>query len=366
MDVVSLIIGLIIGVLFARSPWARKVGLDTSAVEVKQLTTEVLDETTAKTESIMNASVRQINEQVRLLQEKVYSLEKTNAESMSSLSENVRTVSDIGRELSNTTHTLETALRTQSNAGRWGEIQLKRLVELSGMAAHVDFSAQATKDEQRPDMIIRFANNSMLPVDAKVSLISYLDGVAATDMATRKTKSEELYGALKRHIDALIKRKYHDAQHSLPFTVMYVQVEGSLSFADEARGQKESLVDYAISNNIIIATPGTLMALLRTAHLSWRQRYEVANALDLLEGVKVLGDRMDKVIEYLDKHAKAIKNINDSYSELAASWNSRAVPQLKRLNDLRPETIEKVADLPDQTVPQPNWLYTRERSNDSE
>lgn len=346
MDWLSLIIGFIIGLLFARSPWAKRIGLDSSAIEVKQLTAEVLEENTSKTQTIMNDSVRQINEQVRMLQDKVYSLEKTNAESMTSLSENVRSVADIGRDLSIKTHTLDSALRTQSTAGRWGEIQLKRLVELSGMTKHVDFFEQETNDDQRPDMVIRFANNSTLPVDSKVSLIAYLDGVGATDKDTRRAKSEDVYKAIKNHIDALVKRKYHESESSLPFTVMYVQVEGSLSFADEARGTKESLVEYAISKNIIIATPGTLMALLRTAHLSWRQRQEVANALDLLEVVKELGKRMDTFIGYLSKHAKAIHDVNESYSTMVASWNSRAVPQFNRLNSLRSETIEKVSELP--------------------
>jgi DNA recombination protein RmuC len=349
MDPLTLIIGITLGVVIGlylpNSPLAPRLGLGTQARTAKEIANEVLVETSGQTQGMLNDTVRQINEQVRQLQDKVQSLETSNATSMASLSENVRSVADIGRELSSKTHGLETALRNNSTAGRWGEVQLRRLVELSGMTQYVDFYEQVTSNGHRPDMVIRFANNSMLPVDSKVSLNAYLDGVAAGDAETRKAKAMEQFRALKAHVDELVTRKYHDGSDSLPFTVMFVQVEGSLSFADEARGDKESVVDYALSKNIIIATPGTLMALLRTAQFSWRQRSEVANALQLLDAVKELGKRMDSFIGHLGKHAKAIHDVQESYGKLVSSWNSRALPQLTRINELRADTIDTVPEL---------------------
>ncbi len=343
--IIGIILGLVIGLYLPNSPLAPRLGLTTHARTAKDIASEIMGETSGQTQHMLNDTVRQINDQMRLLQDKVQHLETSNSTSMAGLIENVRSVADIGRELSSKTHGLETALRNNRTAGRWGEVQLRRLVELSGMTQYVDFNEQVSSDEGRPDMLIRFANNSELPVDSKVSLIAYLDGVAAADAEMRKTKATEQYRALRTHVDELAKRKYHDGSESLPFTVMFVQVEGSLSFADEARGDKESVVDYALAKNIIIATPGTLMALLRTAQYSWRQRSEVAHALDLLGAVKELGGRLDVFIGHLGKHAKAMRELQDSYSKLVNSWNTRTLPQLVRINEFRSDTIATTTEL---------------------
>jgi DNA recombination protein RmuC len=262
---------------------------------------------------------------------------------MAGLIENVRSVADIGRELSSKTHGLETALRNNRTAGRWGEVQLRRLVELSGMTQYVDFNEQVTSVEGRPDMLIRFANNSQLPVDSKVSLIAYLDGVAAADAETRKTKATDQHNALRAHVDELARRKYHDGSESLPFTVMFARSRGSLSFADEARGDKESVVDYALSKNIIIATPGTLMALLRTAQYDWRSAPRSHMRWICWPPSKSLVGAW--TYRAFGQACQSHADLQDSYSKLVNSWNTRTLPQLVRINEFRSDTIATTTEL---------------------
>ena len=348
-----LIIGVIIGFLFANTPYAAKFGLVSTKDSAKDLALQVLGETRSETQSVLNDTVLRINQEVQRLESKVATLETTHTATMSSLQENIRQVMTVSENLNLQTGKLDSALRNNKQMGRWGELQLKRLVELSGMSKYVDFSEQTQTNEGRPDMSIKFANDTVVFVDAKVSLNAYLDGVAADDMAKRADFAKQQFGALKDHVNTLEKRNYHGDGASVPFTVMYVQVEGSLAFADEARTETESIVDYALKRSIIIATPGTLMALLRTANFSWSQRSEVANALDLLLAVKELGIRMNVFMRHLNDHAKALGKVHESYAAIVNSWNSRAVPQLTKINEFRADTIERPTDLQTHAIEQP-------------
>ena len=339
---IAALVGILIGFLFANTPFGARLSLGNSRDDAKNIANQVLDETAIKTQSMLNDTVVRINQEVQRIEAKVATLETSQTAHMAGLQENIRQVLSVSEKLNDQTTKLDGALRNNKQMGRWGELQLRRLVELSGMAEYVDFveQKQASESDGRPDMIVRFANSSELFVDSKVSLNAYLDGVAAVEPAERATHAINQFKALKSHVDALVKRNYHGASTSLPFTVMYVQVEGSLAFADEARTEAESIVDYAISRKIIIATPGTMMALLRTANLSWRQRIEVANALDLLDSVKELASRLKPFMTHYEAHGDALAKALKSYASMGSSWNSRVVPQLEKINELRPESLE--------------------------
>lgn len=334
-----LIVGVIIGFLFANTPYAAKFGLVSTKDSAKDLALQVLGETRSETQSVLNDTVLRINQEVQRLESKVATLETTHTATMSSLQENIRQVMTASENLNLQTGKLDSALRNNKQMGRWGELQLKRLVELSGMSRYVDFSEQTQTNEGRPDMAIKFANDTVVFVDAKVSLNAYLDGVAADDMAKRADFAKQQFGALKEHVNTLEKRNYHGDGASVPFTVMYVQVEGSLAFADEARTETESIVDYALKRSIIIATPGTLMALLRTANFSWSQRSEVANALDLLVVVKELMKRLKVFMGHYEDVGKHMLKMTKSFNDMAGSWNVNVVTQLERVNALRAESI---------------------------
>lgn len=350
---IAALVGILIGFLFANTPFGARLSLGNSRDDAKNIANQVLDETANKTQSMLNETVVRINQEVQRIEAKVATLETSQTAHMAGLQENIKQVLSVSEKLNDQTTKLDGALRNNKQMGRWGELQLRRLVELSGMLEHVDFEEQtASTTSNRPDMTVRFANDSTLYVDSKVSLNAYVEGVSTADGAARQEFAKEQFRALKAHIDELNRRRYHSESTSLPFTVMYIQVEGSLAFADEGRTGADSLVDYALSRDIIIATPGTMMALLRTAYLSWRQRNDVAKALDLLEHVKVLLDRMKTFMGHYERTSKDLKDFVDTFNKMAGSWNRQVFPQMERINNTRMDTIEVYEATPiDHDVP---------------
>ncbi len=308
--------------------------------QAKSIATEVLDETSATTKAMLDETIVRISQEVQRIESRMGELQVAQSEKLGQLGENIRQVVTASEQISRETQKLDSALRNNKQMGSWGELQLRRLVELSGMSEYVDFDVQRGTAEGRPDMAIKFANNSVVYVDAKISLNAYVEGVAAPDAKSRTELARQQYQAIKDHVMALVKRNYHGDNNSLPFTVMYIQVEGSLAFADEGRSDVDSIVDFALSRNIIIATPGTLMALLRTANFSWRQRQEVANALSLLDSIKELTKRLKTFMGHYDDIGTNLAKLNKSLNAMASSWNTRVVPQLEKINQLRPESIE--------------------------
>jgi DNA recombination protein RmuC len=308
--------------------------------QAKSIASEVLDETSVATKAMLDETIVRISQEVQRIESRMGELQVAQSEKLGQLGENIRQVVTASEQISRETQKLDSALRNNKQMGSWGELQLRRLVELSGMSEYVDFDVQRGTAEGRPDMAIKFANNSVVYVDAKISLNAYVEGVAAADVKARTELAKQQYQAIKDHVNALVKRNYHSDSNSLPFTVMYIQVEGSLAFADEGRSDVDSIVDFALSRNIIIATPGTLMALLRTANFSWRQRQEVANALSLLESIKELTKRLKTFMGHYDDIGTNLAKLNKSLSAMASSWNTRVAPQLEKINQLRPESIE--------------------------
>jgi DNA recombination protein RmuC len=311
--------------------------------QAKSIATEVLDETSATTKAMLDETIVRISQEVQRIESRMGELQVAQSEKLGQLGENIRQVVTASEQISRETQKLDSALRNNKQMGSWGELQLRRLVELSGMNEYVDFDVQRGTAEGRPDMAIKFSNNSVVYVDAKISLNAYVEGVAAADAKARADFAKQQYQAIKEHVNALVKRNYHGDSNSLPFTVMYIQVEGSLAFADEGRSDIESIVEFALSRNIIVATPGTLMALLRTANFSWRQRQEVANALGLLDSIKELTKRLKVFMGHYDDIGTNLAKLNKSLGAMANSWNSRVVPQLEKINQLRPESIEVLA-----------------------
>lgn len=173
------LIGAIIGYLFAQTPLGARFSLGNTRDDAKNIASAVLDETSAKTQTMLNDTVLRINTEVQRIEAKVAALETTQTAHLAGLQENIRHVLAASERLNDQTTKLDGALRNNKQMGRWGELQIRRLVELGGMVEHVDFDEQtASSTTNRPDMTVRFANNSTLFVDAKVSLNAYVEGVS--------------------------------------------------------------------------------------------------------------------------------------------------------------------------------------------
>jgi DNA recombination protein RmuC len=228
------------------------------------------------------------------------------------------------------TQNLAKALHSPVARGRWGEIQLRRVVELAGMVAHCDFEEQLVKSNDsetiRPDLVIKLPGQKCIVVDAKVPLAGYLKAVE------QETGFEEHSDQIKRHIQSLSKKAYWRYFEPSPeFVILFLPGEAFLSAALSAQSD---LVELAAQQNIILATPMTLIAMLRAVAYGWRQ--EAANEHAELIGQKAreLCDRLSVLTDHFEKLGKSLKNSVDSYNQAVASFESRVLVSARQMTDL--------------------------------
>lgn len=239
---------------------------------------------------------------------------------------------------------LITALRSSSTRGTWGETQLRRVVEAAGMMNRVDFIEQAaTQSGQRPDLVVQLAGGKHLVVDSKVTLLAYLDAQSAADPVQREERLAAHARQFRTHIDSLASKAYWDQFESSPeFVVMFVPAEPFFAAAIET---DPALFEYAFDKKVVIATPMTLLALLRTSAYAWRQEAVAGNAREVLRAGKELHQRLGTMGSHLTKLGKAIGGAADAYNATIGTLESRVLVSARRLSDL--DVVEEpLAELP--------------------
>lgn len=249
---------------------------------------------------------------------------------------------------------LTSALRNPTTRGKWGEMQLRRVVELAGMEAYCDYNEQQTfdvgEDRGRPDMTVALPANSKIFVDAKVPLNAYLDGVESSDESVRREKMRAHAAAFKMHVDMLARRNYQRAEGSADFVVMFVPGEAFLSAACT---ENPDLIEYGAGKGVYIASPLTLMALLRSYALGWQHRQQEENAKKIAEAGKVLYDRVRTLVGHFAAIGSNLQKATDSYNKAVGSMESRVLPQGRKLKEL--------ASLPDAELPDLTAVETAPR-----
>ena len=277
--------------------------------------------------------------------------EKARLTGEAALGEQVRAMRESSDLLRTETSQLVTALRSSQVRGRWGEIQLRRVVESAGMVEHVDFVEQdqvRTDDGPlRPDLVVRLSGGKNVVVDAKVAFLGYLDASQATDDAVRAERMAAHARHFRRHIDDLAAKRYWDQFAPAPeFVVMFVPAE---AFFHAALEQDPALFEYAFERNVVIATPMTLIALLRTVAYAWRQDALAANAQQVLTLGKELHGRIATLGNHFAKLGRAIDGAASAYNQTVASLETRVLVSARRFADLN--VVD--ADLPTPTPVNP-------------
>jgi DNA recombination protein RmuC len=236
-------------------------------------------------------------------------------------------------QLREQTSALVNALRRPEARGRWGELQLRRVVELAGMAAHVDFDEQVIVDGgQRPDMVVRLAGDKNVVVDSKVSLAAYLEAAAAADDATQEARLAAHARHLKTHVDQLGSKAYWSALPETPeFVVMFVPGE---AFLAPALDHDPGLLEYALAKRVHIATPTTLVSMLRTIQYAWQQQALSANARAVFELGRELYDRLSGLGRHLDKMGRSLTASVTAYNTAVGTLESRVLVSARRLAEL--------------------------------
>ena len=239
-------------------------------------------------------------------------------------------------ELKQQTHALVTALRRPEARGRWGEMQLRRVVELAGMSARCDFDEQATVVTSdgllRPDMVIHLAGGKNIVVDSKVSLAAYLEAAEATDEAVRETRLAAHARHLREHVDRLAAKAYWAALPTAPeFVVLFIPGEAFLAPALE---HDPGLLEHAVARRVHIATPTTLVSLLRTAQYAWQQEALSENARAVFEAGRELYERISGLGQHMDRVGKALTGAVTAYNQTVGSLESRVLVSARRLAEL--------------------------------
>lgn len=249
---------------------------------------------------------------------------------------------------------LTSALRNPTTRGKWGEMQLRRVVELAGMEAYCDYNEQQTFDvgeeRGRPDMTVALPGNSKIFVDAKVPLNAYLDAVEAPDEPPRRERMRAHASAFKNHVDLLARRNYQRADGSVDFVVMFVPGEAFLSAACT---ENPDLIEYGAGKGVYIASPLTLMALLRSYALGWQQRQQEENAKKIAEAARVLYDRMRTFVGHFGAIGSSLQKATEAYNKAVGSMESRVLPQGRKIKEL--------ASLPDAELPELTAIETAPR-----
>ena len=254
------------------------------------------------------------------------------------LAEQVRQMVDASAKLDKKTSDFINTLRRSDVRGNWGEVQLKRVVELAGMLPHVDFTEQENvKDSEgknlRPDMTVKLAGGRTIVVDSKVTLSGLLEAFETDDERIRSERLAAHARQFRKHIDDLASKRYWEQFDSAPeFVVMFVPAEG---FYQSAVEQDDSLQEYAFTKRVVIATPTTLVALLRAVAHAWKEDALAKNAQQVLATGKDLYDRLAVMGNHLSRVGRAIDSASKAYNQTVASMESRVMVTARKFGEMQ-------------------------------
>jgi DNA recombination protein RmuC len=287
--------------------------------------------------SAVEALVKPLNEQLEKVSKHVSTLEQARTNAYAELRTQLEAMGKSSEQLRTETQQLVTALRAPQVRGRWGELQLRRVVEAAGMLEHVDFTEQATADtadgQLRPDMLVNLAGGKHVVVDAKVSFNGFLEAQEARDEATRNARLAAHARHLKGHIDSLAGKQYWEQFSPAPeFVVMFVPSEVFLNAAME---QDPTLYEYAFECNVVLATPATLVALLRTVGYTWRQDALAKNAQQVLTLGRELHSRLATMGGHVSKLGRQLDSAVSAYNSTVSSLESRVLVTARKMADLK-------------------------------
>jgi DNA recombination protein RmuC len=333
-------IGMLLGYLLARTRFATAAATAAERARSAAERAAMLERAAADQAALADGQlsqrldveqlVRPMRDTLARVEQQLRDADRARATSQAELSQQLAFTRDGTEQLKEQTAALVTALRRPEARGRWGELQLRRAVELAGMTARVDFDEQVIVDGgQRPDMVVRLAGGKNVVVDSKVSLAAYLEAAAATDEGTQANRLAAHARQLKAHVDQLGSKAYWAALPQAPeFVVMFIPGEAFLAPALE---HDPALLEYALARRVHLATPTTLVSMLRTVQYAWQQQSLSENAREVFDLGRELYDRLAGLGKHLDKLGRSLTGSVTAYNQAIGTLETRVLVSARKL-----------------------------------
>lgn len=309
--------------------------LELAKANLEKIISEMKGDFSKKQEAISNI-IKPLQETLDKYEQQIRSLEESRQRAYGSLENQLKNLIETHRILQKETNNLVTALRTPQVRGRWGEITLRRVVELSGMSNYCDFTEQSSIEMEegrlRPDMIVHLSNQRTIVVDSKVPLQAYIDAISASDEQERLAHMRKHASQVAEHMRKLSKKAYWDQFVKTPdFVVMFIPGESFFSAALEIN---KNLIEEGVRNRVFLATPTTLIALLRTVAYGWRQEQITKNALKIRDLGNTIHERLVRFIENFSKIGKSLEGAIDAYNRSVGTLESRVLVTARKFKEL--------------------------------
>ncbi|WP_369410570.1 DNA recombination protein RmuC [Parasedimentitalea denitrificans] len=297
---------------------------------------QTADADLAKRHAAIEGLVKPLDEKLGQFGERIKEIEQARTEAYGAIREQVKTLTEGQAALGGETRKLVQALRAPKTRGRWGEMQLRQVFDMAGMAEHVDYDLEkslGTDDGlRRPDAIVRIPGGKSIVVDAKTPLEAYLDALEAETPDQQQEHLMRHAGHVRTHVKQLSSKAYQNALGETPdFVVMFIPGETFVSAAVEA---DTGLIEYAFENKVLIATPTTLMALVKSIAYGWQQEKMAENALEVQQTAKELYDRLAVFSRNLASVGKSLSSSVSNYNKAVGSLEARVLPSARKFETM--------------------------------
>ena len=301
-----------------------------------------------KRQQAITKTVEPVSQTLKAFSDRVNKIEERRIESEGSIKKELQKLSEMHLRLDQSTSSLVQALRAPQVRGQWGEMHLRRTVEMAGMINYCDFEEQSSVEteegqRQRPDMLIRLPNERRVVVDSKVPIAAYLDALETDSTEVQSERMQAHARHLRTHIKDLSTKAYWSQFENAPeFVVLFVPNEAIFSAALE---EDPSLIELGVENKVILATPTTLIALLKAVAFGWQQEAITREAKEIASLGKEIYDRLSVVIGHFVKLGKSIDQSVGNYNKAMNSVDSRLMVTARKFESLESASSEQLPDI---------------------